>query len=321
MITNPCGEIQLVKWGGYCTIADVVPFHAESDDEAEDAFRNATRALIRTNLMSFIYDAEVKRTNRIGVGFTGIHEYALKRFGFGWKDLVDEQKSLPFWKTLARFSRAVKQEAKVYATKLGVAVPHTDTTVKPAGTTSKLFGLSEGAHLPAMKEYLRWVQFRNDDPLVEEYKAQGYPVKRLKTYEGTTVVGFPTVPTIVELARNLGLEDKVITAAEATPEEQFEYLRLLEKYWIAGDMDADTGNQVSYTLKYDPKTVSFEDFKESILKNQPTVKCVSVMPQVDTTAYEYQPEQPITKAEFERIAAQIQETQVEESIDFEHLAL
>ena len=36
----------------------------------------------------------------------------------------------------------------------------TVTTVKPAGTTSKLFGLTEGAHLPARRQYLRWVQFK-----------------------------------------------------------------------------------------------------------------------------------------------------------------
>jgi len=325
MITNPCGEIQLVKWGGYCVIADVVPFHAESDEEAEDAFRTTTRALMRTNLMPSLYAQEVKRTNRIGVGMTGLHEYAMKRFGYGWRDIVDEKASQPFWDMLAHFSRAVKSEAQVYAAILGVEVPHTDTTMKPAGTTSKLFGLTEGAHLPAMLEYLRWVQFRNDDPLVDKYRELGYPIKKLKTYDGTTVVGFPTAPEIVKLAKSLGLEDKLVTAAEATMEEQFEYLRLLEKYWIRGNLSEDTGNQVSYTLKYDPKEVGFKDFSAEILENQPTVKCVSVMPQVDTTAYEYQPEQPVTKAEFERIAAAINSTvaddkPMEESVDFEHLA-
>jgi hypothetical protein len=42
--------------GGYCVIADVVPFHAQNDDDAEDAFRTA-RALIRTNLMDCLYSA------------------------------------------------------------------------------------------------------------------------------------------------------------------------------------------------------------------------------------------------------------------------
>lgn len=189
-------------------------------------------------------------------------------------------------------------------------------------TTSKLFGLTEGAHLPAMLQYLRWVQFRNDDPLVAEYKAKGYPTKRLRDYDNTTVVGFPTVPEIVHLAKRLGLEDKLVTAAEATPAEQFEWLRLLEKWWIRGgpDVEEDTGNQVSYTLKYFPEKVSFKTFQNEIRLNQPTVKCVAVMPQIDTTAYEYQPEQSVSKGEFERITAAIADTPMEESVDFEHLA-
>lgn len=314
VITNPCGEIVLFLLGGYCVIADVVPFFAINDDDAEDAFRVAVRALIRTNQMQSLYVRETKRTNRIGVGFTGLFEFALKRFGYGWHDLVDEAKSLDFWLLMKRFSDAVKDEAVLYAHELGVTVPHTATTVKPAGTTSKLFNLSEGAHLPAMLWYLRWVQFRNDDPLIEEYRAKGYPVRQLKTYTGTTVVGFPTKPAIVELAEELGLVDKLVTAAQATPEEQFQWLRLLEKYWIG----EEKGNQVSYTLKYDPKKVSFDGFKATILANQSTVKCCSVMPQIDGTAYEYQPEEPVTKGYFEFLVSNI-EAAASEDIDLDSL--
>jgi len=321
-ITNPCGEIVLGALGGYCVIADVVPFHAQNDDDAEDSFRTATRALIRTNLMDSLYHKEVKRTNRIGVGITGLHEYAWARFGYGWKDIVDEEKSKDFWLTLSRFKRAVQEEAATYSAHLGVNVPHTNTTIKPAGTTSKLFGLTEGAHLPSMREYLRWVQFRNDDPLIEQYREMGYPVKKLKTYSGTTIVGFPTVPTIC----TLGMGDKLVTAAEATPEEQYQYLRLLEKYWISGVAEdgvtplEERGNQVSYTLKYNPKLVSFEEFKRTLLEGQSTIRCCSVMPQVDTTAYEYQPEQPVTKHEFETILAAIKDSEeVKQDVDFAHV--
>ena len=321
VITNPCGEIVLGSLGGYCVIADIVPFHATTDDDAEDAFRTATRALIRTNTMDCLYGKEVKRTNRIGVGITGLHEYAWSRFGYGFRDIIDEDKSKDFWLMLARFKRAVQDEAKSYATELGVAVPHTNTTMKPAGTTSKLFGLTEGAHLASMREYLRWVQFRNDDPLIAEYEAQGYPVRKLQTYSGTTIVGFPTQPLIC----SLGMGDKLVTAAEATPEEQYQYLRLLEKYWIVGVKEdgktplEDRGNQVSYTLKYDPRVVSFEDFKRTLLEGQSTIRCCSVMPQTDTSAYEYQPEQPVTKHEFELIAAAIAQTQIKEDIGLEHV--
>lgn len=314
VITNPCGEIVLFLLGGYCVIADVVPYFAQDDDDAEDAFRTATRALIRTNGMNSLYMKETARTNRIGVGFTGIFEFALKRFGYGWADLVDEAKSQDFWNLMNRFSEAVKEEAVIYSGELEVAIPHTATTVKPAGTTSKLFNLSEGAHLPAMLWYLRWVQFRNDDPLIAEYRAKGYPIRQLQSYSGTTIVGFPTKPAIVELAESLGLEDKLVTAAEATPEEQYEWLRLLEKYWIGSSM----GNQVSYTLKYDPKEVSFDQFKETLQTQQPTVKCCSVMPQIDGTAYEYQPEEPVTKAYFNYMVSNI-EAAANEDIDLDSL--
>lgn len=321
-IVNPCAEITLLMLGGYCTIADVVPYHAQNDDDAEDAFRTAVRALIRVNTMDCLYGPEVKRTNRIGVGMTGLHEYAWKRFGYGWKDLVKEQDSLPFWNMLSRFKRAVVQECKIYADRLGVVVPHTDTTMKPAGTTSKLFGLTEAAHLAAMREYLRWVQLRSDDPLVRQYEKMGYPVKHLKTYSGTTIVGFPTRPEICKL----GMGDKLVTAGEATPEEQYEFMRLLEKYWIVGVDEqgnslVDSGNQISYTLKYDPKKVSLEQFQETLLNNQSTVKCCSVMPQTDVSAYayEYLPEHPVTKHEYEMILEAINDEDMKEDIGQEHV--
>jgi ribonucleotide reductase alpha subunit len=323
MITNPCGEIALNALGGYCVIADVVPYHSQNDDDAEDAFRTATRALIRTNTMDCLYRPEVNRTNRIGVGITGLHEYMWKRFGYGWKDLVDEEKSKDAWQMLSRFKRAVANEAEEYSKKIGVTVPHTNTTIKPAGTTSKLFGLTEGAHLPSMKEYLRWVQFKSDDPLVKQYEQLGYPVKRLKVYQGSTVVGFPTRPEICKL----GMGDKLVTAGEATPEEQYQYLRLLEKYWIRGVEEdgvtplPETGNQVSYTLKYNPKVVSFDAFKQAILEQQSTVRCCSVMPQTDMSeyAYEYLPEETVTKHEYEQIMNAIKDDDIKEDVGLEHV--
>lgn len=320
-IPNPCGEITLNMLGGYCVIGDVVPYFAPDVESAEEAFRLTTRALIRVNTMDSLYNREVKRTNRIGVGMTGVHEFAWNAFGYGFRDLVDEQKSLDFWMTLARFKRAVLDEAEKYSKWLGVAVPHTNTTIKPAGTTSKLFGLSEGAHLPAMREYIRWVQFRNDDPLVKKYRRMKYPTKELRSYQGTTVIGFPTQPEICKL----GMNGELVTAAEATPEEQYKWLMLLEKYWIVGVDEygkplSDTGNQVSYTLKYKKEKVSYRKFKEMIKKYQSQVKCCSVMPQQDVTAYEYQPEEAVTISDFMKVLNEIEkEDGIDEDIDLDQL--
>lgn len=341
MIVNPCGEIALFLLGGFCVIADVVPFHADTLDEAEDAFRVAARALIRVNLMNSVYQKEVRRTNRIGIGMTGVHEFAWKFFKVGFRDLINPDfpsvrdfmfdpqfviagepaatRAALFWLTLSRFNRAVREEADSYSRRVGLPAPHTLFTIKPAGTTSKLFGLTEGWHLPAMAWYLRWVQFRNDDPLVQQYERAGYPIKVLTQYPGTTVVGFPTAPMI----STLGMGDALVLAADATPEEQYTWLALGEFYWIVGvsaegKLMEDRGNQISYTLKYDPKRVDFDHFSEMLMKWQPLIRACSVMPQEDGSAYEYLPEQGVTKAEYEAIAFAIANA-MPEDVGKEHL--
>lgn len=320
MITNPCGEISIAVWGAFCTIADVVPYHADTLDEAEEAFRAVTRALIRVNMMDSVYKKEVKRTNRIGVGITGIHEFAWKFFKLGFKELIDEEKSKDFWMTMARFKRAVQDEAKSYSKKLGIVAPHSDTTIKPAGTTSKLFGLTEGWHLPSMRWYLRWVQFSKSDPLVKKYEKSGYPVRELTSYQNTVIVGFPTTPVITEL----GMEEKLVTAGEATPEEQYQWLMLGEKYWIDGvdlegkSLTESTGNQISYTLKYNPNIVDFKQFSETLKRYQSLVKCCSVMPQEDRSSYEYLPEEAVTKAEYENVVRKITSS-LKEDVDQDHV--
>lgn len=323
-MVNPCGEIVLFILGAFCVIGDLALFHAKDAYDEEQAVRHITRALIRTNLMPSIYDQEVKRTNRIGVSLTGILEWAFARYKLSFRDLVaadsheymidanGEQMSVPtakalkFWLRVKQLANIVDDEAEAYSEELGVVAPHTRRTIKPAGTTSKLFGLTEGAHLPPLREYLRWVQFRSDDPLLDDYRAKGYPVRELTSYKGTTIVGFPTAPVICTMG-------DVVTAGEATPEEQFRWLRLLEAFWIG----RKHGNQVSYTLKYDPKKVSYDQYSRVMDQNIHTVRAVSVLPQVETLSYEYQPEEPLTRERYEELMASI--TTMAEDVDKVHI--
>jgi hypothetical protein len=117
-----------------------------------------------------------------------------------------------------------------------------------------------------------------------------------------------------------------VTAAEATPEEQFKWLMLGEKYWIHGvnedskPVEDAYGNQISYTLKYKPESVDFEHFKKMILKYQSQVRCCSVMPQEDISSYEYQPEQSIGVEEFKNVVDKIHHAKnLTEEISREHV--
>jgi hypothetical protein len=343
MTTNPCGEIPLHVTGGYCVIADYAPLlacpvdhagltpgeispelAAEWDQRIEESVRLGVRFLIRANTMDALYGEEVRRTNRIGVGPTGLHEYAWVRFGLDFNDLLDEAKSAPFWAQMARFSEAAKQEADLYADELCVARPFTVTTVKPAGTTSKLFGLTEGVHLPARRQYLRWVQFKGTkdsagnwskdaDPLLADYEAKGYPIRALKTFPGMSIVGYPTLPLI----QRLGIGQRVVTAPEATPEDQYKWLSLIERHWIG----AERGNQVSYTLKLYTDKVDLESFRDMTLREQPEIRCCSILPSKPDhqLGYEYLPEEQVAQGRFAYIVENIRDEALHQAIDMKTL--
>lgn len=324
-IVNPCSEVSLDFNAGFCVLCDIAPYHGASLDEIKDAAAHATRFAIRTNLMNSVYAAEVKRTNRIGISLTGIHEFMLKFFNLTFRDAIHDElsQSTLFWNFLAELKRIVVKTAKEYSEELGLIVPHTDTCVKPAGSVSCLFNITQGIHLPSMKRYLRWVQFPIDHEMVAEYEKKGYPVRRdLVQYKNTAIVGFPTKTEICRLAEEMGVEDKIVTAGEATMEEQFKWLWLLEKYWIQGVDEQgnplpDTGNQISATIKFKPENMDIDLFRQTIMEWQPKIRCCSVMPQTSDIAYEYQPEEAITREEYDALVDRIERT--EEDVDLIHV--
>ena len=313
-LTNPCGEITLRATGGYCIISDLVPFHCETLEEVMESARLAVRFLIRVNTMDSLYKDETKRTMRIGVCITGIHEFAWKFFGLGFKNLLNPDFNKYFWEFITKLRKHVEACAKEYAAEIGVNCPHTVTSMKPSGSVSKLFALTEGAHLPSWVAFMRWVQFSNGDPLIDRYREKGYPVFECTSYPNMTRVGFPTVPAITKL----GMGSQLVTASEATPQEQYEYLMLLEKHWLG-----EGNNQISYTLKFDKNKVSREEFETTVNKYQSQIRCCSVMPTVSEdelkSRYEYLPEESINEQELLNIISNINDPEMEQVIDMSTL--
>lgn len=299
-ITNPCGEIVLAKYGGYCVIGDVVLSRSPSLAASKRAVALTTRALIRTNLMNSLYQSEVDRTNRIGVGITGIFEYAWNLFKLTFADLIgiydhvvhgailENSTAMDFWLHIKELSGIVTSEAKSYSKQLNRPVPHSFTTIKPSGTVSKVMACTEGAHLPPYLHYIRWVVCAKDSEKHRDYVKRGYPIKDVShQYAGVVVVGFPTRHPICDIMD----AEKVLTASDVSIEDQFKWVILIEKFWFGEDQ---INNQVSYTLKYDQKVTSLDEYSKMVLKWQPTVRCCSVMPFTDESAYSYLPEEQIS---------------------------
>lgn len=316
-----CGEIVLATYGGYCVLGDVCLAYCESKDDALAAVELMGKFLVRCNLMKSDYQAEVMRTNRIGVALTGIHEFAWTMFGLTFRDLIsyydviDGRRHNPerpleinmrvhnFWQFIALLRTRAEFGAASKSADVGMTIPHTVTTIKPSGTVGKVMNCTEGAHLPALRHYLRWVQYKANDPELEVLMANGYPAKNIgHRYPDYWVVGFPTKQRIVDL---MGSEN-VTTADETTPEENFKWLRLLERFWLGGDKN---NNQVSYTLKYDPTKVSYLEYMDMVLEHQPSVRCCAVMPQSDwkqsEAIYGYVPEEPISEQKYNDLMSSI----------------
>lgn len=316
-IPNPCFEIPLAIWGAYCDIGDICLANTTNLEEVITAARRLAEALVRVNTMTCMYEAETRRTNRIGVSLTGIHEFLWRAWGLSFRQAINpsDPVAYEFWMFIGEVRRAVEEAADEESVRCGLPTPATYTCIKPSGTISKVMGCTEGAHLPAKRHYVRWVAFQHGSSEVRRYEAAGYPVKDVShQYRDTVVVGFPTcLPIVNEIPDGL-----LVTASEATPEEQFAWLRLLEKHWLGDDR---RNGQVSYTLKWQKSQVGFEDYLAMVLREQPTVRCCAMMPELeqDGSAYAYLPEEPVTKAEYDALVARIAAVRLE-AYDAEALA-
>jgi hypothetical protein len=301
MYSHNCGEIVLAIWGGYCVIGDICLANADTEEEITEAVQLLARALMRVNLMPSLYKAEVERTNRIGVCLTGIHEWIAKAYGHNVLDVLDDPEhdlrfDLSVWNDLA------VESSQDYAELLHVNAPHTVTSIKPSGTISKAMSCTEGAHAPAYDCYLRWVQYRHDSPALEDLQNRGYPIKDIShAYPETVVVGFPTKMPITDL-----LGDRVVLAGDMTLQQHYDWLMLLESDWLH-----NRGNNVSYTTKFRPEDVPYENYFKHVLEKQPKVRTCSVMPQVDMSAYAYQPEERISREEYDTLVSKIQRLESE----------
>jgi adenosylcobalamin-dependent ribonucleoside-triphosphate reductase len=301
-IVNPCGEISLHASGGYCCIGDINLGEMPRDlGKARVAAVTMAQFLLNVNKMRFLYNNEVRRTNRIGVGLIGVHEFAWKQFGFTFHDLLDENKSKDFWDFLIGMRVAVEDyiDQLCHADPTFVR-PHTAFTLKPAGTNAKCASVSPGWNPPALAYQFRYVQYRQDDPRAAELIDQGYPWKDVSAHiRDTLVIGFPTADPLCASMVEAGV--KPTCAGDIDIPDHFRWVALGEKYWLGPNY----GNQVSYTAKF-KSDVTYDAVRTAILTYMPTVKCISVMHQVDETAYAYQPETPVTveeyKAAMQRIA-------------------
>ena len=137
---NPCQEAVLHD-GDSCNLGSVVLPRINDTNHLEFVVRNAMQFLINGSAKAD-YPTEkiaqtVKRNRRVGLGIMGLHEFVMvnhARYDVNTK----LQESLKTWKDVS------DNEAKTYASALGINTPITKRAVAPTGTISILAETTSG---------------------------------------------------------------------------------------------------------------------------------------------------------------------------------
>lgn len=266
IFTFNCGEIQLES-GELCNLSELYP---TNHSDVEDLKKTIKHAYMYTKAVTLLPTpwAETNevliRNRRVGVSMTGVAQFVEIR---SWSEIRS-------W--MNEGYRYLVALDKKYSSWLGVRESIALSTIKPAGSTSLIAGVTPGVHWPTTGDYhIRRVRFLNTDPLLEILSAAGYLVEKdVNDPLMTAVVSFPTTGISMRSEREVSVWEKASLAA------------LAQRYW--------SDNMVSCTLSF---TEDEQDQLGPLFNSfQGQFKSASFLPIHDAgTTYEQAPYEPLSE--------------------------
>lgn len=159
--TNPCSEI-ILKPFSFCNLSEVV---VRPEDTVTTLMRKVRLATVLGTWQSTLTDypylrAEFRKNAEeerlLGVSLTGVfsNQFLNGTSGSGLTNL-----------TLTTLQQAARNANTVEARRIGIAVSHAITCVKPSGTVSQLVDCESGLHPKHARYYIRRVRVDKKDPL------------------------------------------------------------------------------------------------------------------------------------------------------------
>ncbi len=202
---NPCGE-QPLEPNELCTLVETYPTHSKS---LADFLRTLKFAYLYAKTVTLLpthwpeTNEVMRRNHRIGTSMSGLAQFVEQH---GWHELKQWQD--------AGYAELKKWDHK-YSEWLGVRKSIKITTIKPAGTTSLLFGVTPGAHWPTERgRYLRRMRLTVGDAVAKAMAEAGYPVEpNVMNPQFGLVVTTPTRGPDIRSEREVSLWEKVSLAA------------------------------------------------------------------------------------------------------------
>lgn len=300
---NPCGEIGLQMWEN-CNLGHVNMqyFAFRPLDEMYEAYRLMSRWLVRAtfgDIPSARQREVVDRNRRIGVGFFGFHGW-LALNNIRYSDCWNNPMVLD---VLGKCKKTVQDEAKTYATLLGIPVPIKNTTLAPTGTTAMLAGVTSSGQAMMAPWYKRLVRYFSEDPELALKKEEGYETWKDQDAANTEYVVYWCEDPLASKLNTMGIDPEKIL------ESQYEvsFGTSLKVQAMLQDVYAD--NAISYTINLKVDQVSEEEMEAQLFDVLPHLKGTTFFPE---KSRKNAPIQPITKAAFDSYQGRKEISMVEE---------
>jgi hypothetical protein len=276
LITGQCGEIPLQN-GEPCNIADLQLHNLTDMKEAATAARIMFRYMKRITLRPFpnpISQKAVSDNGRVGLGLTGCLVSPL----FTKNNLNDLYK-------------VVDKENHDYSRILNVQPSIRTTTIKPAGTGSKVADSMcyEGIHPAYSRHYIQRIRIASNDPLVPLLKAAGHVVAPVERFDGTLDHSTSVVDFYQKAPVGFPVADE-----DWDTWKQLDVLKMAQRYW--------SDNSVSVSVYY--KRDEVEKIKEWLQNNLHEIKSVSFLCHSDH-GFVQAPWEAISAYEYDRLSSRI----------------
>lgn len=287
--TNPCGEIILRPFG-FCNLSEVVVRNSDSFDDLKRKVRLATIiGTFQSTLTDYRYIRKQWKVNAeeerlLGVSLTGIMDHPVlsgnTKNGTAPLEMDIKQHPDVLKHLLFELKNETIKTNKEWASRLGIPVSASITTVKPSGTVSQLVDSASGIHPRHNQYYIRTVRADVKDPLATFLKDQGVPYESDVTNSSNLVFSFP-----------ISAPELCITRNDRSALEALDHYLLFKQYWCE--------HNPSITVYV--KEHEWLEVGAWVYQHLDDIGGVSFLPHSEHV-YQQAPYQDITKEQYEELA-------------------
>jgi hypothetical protein len=291
-ITGNCCEIALRPFQ-FCNLVEINASDVETQEELNKRVAAATfLGTLQASYTDFHYLRPIwKRTTEkdalLGVSMTGI--------GSGKVLNLD----------LEEAAEVANQVNLSYAARIGINYASRITTVKPAGTSSLVFGTSSGIHAWHDSHYIRRIRV-NKNEAIYTYLSIHHPELIEDEYfrpHDTAVISIPQKAPEGSILRH------------ESPIDLLERVKLFYNTWVSkGHHDGQNTHNISATVSIKPD--EWESVGEWMWQNRDSYNGLSVLP-YDSGTYIQSPFETITEEKYEELMKTLRAIDLSKVVEFD----